>query len=229
MAGNLSVEECGNAFASSSRQASANYGVGTDGRIGVYVDETRAAWTSSNPANDNISVTIEVANDVIGGDWHVSDKALQSTINLCVDICKRNGIKELIFNGTASGTLNMHRYFASTLCPGPYLASKFPYIADEVNRKLSGGLTMGQYEELKKMISDINSKLNNLDTRLGKIENKMIYNYIDSNTAKIASDANEALEAAMRKGILKGSEKGLNLTEDMVRIHIFNYRLGLYD
>ncbi len=135
MAGNLSVETCANVFCGS-RQASSNYGVGTDGRIGLYVDEKDRAWTSSSSANDSQAVTIEVAND--GGDpnWHVSDKALESTIKLCVDICQRNGIKKLNFTGNATGNLTQHNYFAATDCPGPYLKSKFSYIADEVNKRL---------------------------------------------------------------------------------------------
>ena len=137
MAGNLSVEACANVFQTTSRQASSNYGIGTDGRIGLYVDESRRAWTSSNRDNDNVAVTIEVANDEIGGNWHVSDKALESTIALCVDICQRNGIAKLNFTGDKSGNLTMHKWFSNTLCPGPYLESKFPYIAQEVNRRLS--------------------------------------------------------------------------------------------
>lgn len=136
MAGNLSVEACGNVFASASRKASSNYGIGTDGRVGMYVEEKNRAWTSSSAANDNQAVTIEVANDQIGGDWHVSDTALNKLIELCVDICKRNGIEKLIYTGDATGNLTRHNMFANTNCPGPYLQSKFPYIADEVNKRL---------------------------------------------------------------------------------------------
>lgn len=136
MAGNLSVEQCGEVFASLERQASSNYGIGTDGRIAMYVEEKNRAWTSSNAENDHMAVTIEVANDVYGGDWHVSDKALASLIDLCTDICKRNGIKRLNFTGDKNGNLTMHKYFAATTCPGAYLESKFPYIANEVNNRL---------------------------------------------------------------------------------------------
>lgn len=135
MAGNLSIETCANVF-SGSRQASSNYGVGSDGRVGLYVEEKDRPWTSGSPANDYRAVTIEVANDQIGGDWHVSDKALNSVINLCADICKRNGIKKLNFTGDASGNLTMHCYFQATACPGPYLKSKFNYIAEQVNSML---------------------------------------------------------------------------------------------
>lgn len=137
MAGNLTVEKCGELFATSSREVSSNYGVGTDGRIGLYVEEKNRPWTSASPENDYRAVTIEVANDKIGGAWHVSDKALASTIRLCVDVCKRNGIKKLNFTGDSTGNLTMHCYFVSTECPGPYLKSKFKYIADEVNKQLS--------------------------------------------------------------------------------------------
>lgn len=136
MAGNLSVETCGQVF--QTRKASANYGVGTDGRIGLYVDESDRSWASSNAANDHRAVTIEVANDEIGGDWHVSDLALENTIELCVDICKRNGIARLDFTGDTSGNLTMHKWFKATECPGPYLESKFPYIAQRVNERLQG-------------------------------------------------------------------------------------------
>ena len=136
MAGNLTVEQCGAVFAPTSRKASSNYGIGTDGRIGMYVEEKDRAWTSSSPDNDNQAVTIEVANNTLGPNWTVSDKAMESLIDLCVDICKRNGIQRLNFTGDKTGNLTMHCYFKSTLCPGPYLKSKFPYIASEVNKRL---------------------------------------------------------------------------------------------
>ena len=136
MAGNLTVEQCGGVFAPSSREASANYGIGTDGRVGLYVDEANRSWCSSNSANDNRAVTIEVANDEVGGDWHVSDTALAKLITLCSDICKRNDIAKLNYTGDKSGNLTMHKWFAATACPGPYLESKFPDIAEQVNALL---------------------------------------------------------------------------------------------
>lgn len=134
MAGNLTIEACGQVF--QTRQASSNYGIGTDGRIGMYVEEKNRSWATSNAAVDNRAVTIEVANSKSGGNWPVSDKAMKSLINLCVDICKRNGIKKLKYTGGKNGNLLMHCWYASTACPGPYLKSKFSYIAKEVNKKL---------------------------------------------------------------------------------------------
>lgn len=142
MAGNCSVETCGNIFANPGRKASANYGIGTDGRVGLYVEEKNRAWTSSNRDNDMQAVTMEVANDSGAPNWHVSDIALAKCIDLCVDICKRNGIKQLNYTGDASGNLTMHCYFAPTACPGPYMKSKFQYIADSVNARLRSSSTI---------------------------------------------------------------------------------------
>ena len=137
VAGNLTVETMGNVFAPASRKASSNYGADNKGRIGMYVEEKNRAWTSSSSDNDNQAVTIEVANITGAPDWKVSDIALNKTIDLCVDICKRNNIKRLNFTGDKTGNLTMHKMFANTSCPGPYLESKFPYIAEMVNKRLN--------------------------------------------------------------------------------------------
>lgn len=138
MAGNLSVEGCGSVFAPSSRQASSNYGIGSDGRVGMYVEEKDRSWCSSNKANDHRAVTIEVADDY-SNPWHSSDKAMNKLIELCADICKRNDIARLNYTGDTSGNLTMHKWFAATGCPGDYLESKFPWIAEQVNKILAGG------------------------------------------------------------------------------------------
>lgn len=144
MAGDLSVETCGNVFAPTSRQASSNYGIGSDGRIGMYVEEKDRSWCSSSSSNDHRAVTIEVAND--GGEdtgWHVSDKAYNALINLVTDICKRNGIKKLLWKGDKSligqvdkQNMTVHRWFAAKACPGDYLYNKHSDIANKVNAKL---------------------------------------------------------------------------------------------
>ena len=144
MAGNLTVETCGNVF--QNREASSNYGIGNDGRIALYVNEKDASWATSNPQNDHRAVTIEVAND--GGEntgWHVSDKAMESLINLITDICKRNNIKKLIWSTNKSDRINhrngcnmtVHRDYKNKSCPGDFLYNKHSYIANEVNKRLN--------------------------------------------------------------------------------------------
>ena len=145
MAGNLTVETCGNVFAPTSRQASSNYGIGSDGRIAMYVEEKDRSWCTSNRANDMRAVTIEVANDG-GADtgWHVSDKALASLVKLCADICKRNGIRRLVWTKNKSDRMNhknganmtVHRDYAAKSCPGDYLYNLHGWIAQEVNKIL---------------------------------------------------------------------------------------------
>ena len=156
MAGNLSVERCGEIFQNVNREASSNYGIGTDGRIALYVPEEDRAWTSGSPANDNRAITIEVANDTGEPYWHVSDTAINSLIALLVDICKRNGIKKLLWKNDKSligkvkeQNMTVHRWFQATACPGPYLMNKMGWIAEQVNKKLEDEemLTYEQFKE----------------------------------------------------------------------------------
>lgn len=154
MAGNLTVERCGEVFAATSRQASSNYGIGTDGRIACYVEEENRAWTTGSREIDNRAITFEVANCSGAPDWKVSDQALEATIALCVDICKRYGFK-LNYTGDKSGNLHMHKWYQNTACPGPYLGAKFAYIAEEVNRRLNGGEVA---EETKKPATEAAAK-----------------------------------------------------------------------
>ena len=137
MAGDLALEGLGADFAQEDRRASSNYAIDSQGRVALYVEECNRAWTSSSRENDGQAVTIEVANDQVGGDWHVSDEAYEALLALCTDICRRNGIKSLRFTGDASGNLTLHNMFNSqTQCPGPYLESRMEEIAREVNRRL---------------------------------------------------------------------------------------------
>lgn len=138
VAGKLKAKTIGEIFLKPERKASSTYGIGYDAEIAQYVDEADAPWTSSNYDNDNRAITIEVSNSATGGEWPVSDECLEALIKLLVDCVQRNpGIKEINFTGDKTGNLTMHNWFANTLCPGPYLEKKFPYIAEEVNKRLA--------------------------------------------------------------------------------------------
>ena len=148
MAGQLSVESCGALFAQSSRQASSNYGIGPDGRIALYVDEGNRSWCTSSNANDQRAVTIEVASDATHP-YAVKDKAYEALLDLVTDICKRNGIKKLVWSTNKNDRVNhlngcnmtVHRDYAAKACPGDYLYNLHDEIAAEVNKRLgaSGG------------------------------------------------------------------------------------------
>lgn len=136
MAGNLSLEALGRVM--ESRQSSATYGIDVNGNIGRFVDEAYRPWTSSSWEADKCAVTIEVANNTFAPNWTISDASMKALIELCIDICRRNGITRLNYTGDKSGNLHMHKWYAATACPGPYLESKFAYIAEEVNKRLNG-------------------------------------------------------------------------------------------
>lgn len=125
-------------FIPAARKASANYCIGNDGQIGQSVSEAHRAWTSSNQWNDNQAITIEVSNSQRGGDWPISDAAYAALINLCVDICQRNGIKAVNYTGTKQGVLTIHRMFAATTCPGQYIVNLLASgrIAQDINSRL---------------------------------------------------------------------------------------------
>lgn len=153
--GQCSVETLGNIFAPTSRQASCNYGIGADGRIGMYCEEKDRSWCSSNAANDNRAITIEVASDT-KHPYAVNAKAYATLIDLLVDICKRNGIPRLVWSTSKADRVNhkngcnmtVHRDYANKSCPGEYLYSRHAQIASEVNKRLGSTDTRPQPEKV---------------------------------------------------------------------------------
>lgn len=152
--GQCSVETLGNIFAPMSRQASANYGIGVDGRVGMYVEEKDRSWCSSNAANDHRAVTIEVASDTTEP-YAVNAKAYAALIDLLVDICQRNGITKLVWSTNKADRVNhkngcnmtVHRDYANKSCPGTYLYERHAQIASEVNKRLGSTTTSPEPEK----------------------------------------------------------------------------------
>lgn len=136
MAGVLTAKVCGKVFQAYNRKTSTHYGIGSDGKIGLYVDEEDIAYSDGNWNSNCTSVTIEVANSARGGQWPVSDKSIKLAIKLVADIAKRNNLGKLV----VGRNLTYHSMYASTACPGPYLRSKLKYIAQEAN-KINGYTT----------------------------------------------------------------------------------------
>ena len=146
MVGQLSARKCGELFSRSSYQASSNYGIGTDGEIGLYVDETKRSWCSSSADNDNRAITIECASDQ-HSPYAMNSKVYSSLVRLCTDICRRYGKKKLIWIGDKKKTLTykpkddemiltVHRWFAQKSCPGDWLYSRLGKLATEVTAQL---------------------------------------------------------------------------------------------
>lgn len=146
--GQCSVETLGSIFEPASRQASSNYGIGADGRVGLYVEEENRSWCSSSKENDQRAVTIECTSDTTEP-YAFRDVVYQVLIKLCVDICKRNGKTKLLWLGDKDKTLaytpkademvlTVHRWFANKSCPGNWMYARMGDLASKVTAELGG-------------------------------------------------------------------------------------------
>lgn len=144
--GQCSVERLGEIFAPVARQASSNYGIGPDGRVGMYCEEKNRSWCSSSNANDQRAVTIECASDT-SYPYAIRDACYSKLILLCADICKRNGKKKLLWLKDKTVSLNyepkpnemmitLHRWFSNTICPGQDIIDRLPDLVKQVNKLL---------------------------------------------------------------------------------------------
>ena len=115
-AGVMSVEGMKNIIHNPNREVSCNYAIGWDARVGGYIKEENRSWCSSSYWNDQRAVTIEVSNSACSPDWPVSDKVWAKLVDLCADICKRNGIPKLTYTGDRNGSLTFHFMYTSTAC-----------------------------------------------------------------------------------------------------------------
>lgn len=156
--GQCSVESLGAWFSDPKCSGSSNYGIGSDGRIGMYVEEKDRSWCSSNRANDNRAITIECASDM-KHPYAINQKVYASLIDLCEDICRRNNIKELkwkadksLIGNVAKQNMTVHRWFdKQKSCPGDYIYNRLGKIAEEVNARLNGVTK----QESKKTIEEL--------------------------------------------------------------------------
>ena len=162
--GQCTAEGLGSWFTKTSTQASSNYGIDKDGRVGLYVEEKNRSWCSSSNANDQRAVTIECASDT-KEPYTMNSKVYDALVKLCVDICKRNGKKKLIWISNKSKALNyvpksdemiltVHRWFANKSCPGNWLYSRLGKLATEVTKQLGSSTASGLKASSLKDLSD---------------------------------------------------------------------------
>ena len=151
--GQCTAEGLGDWFMNTGIQASSNYGIDKDGRVGMYVEEKNRSWCSSSNANDQRAVTIECASDTTEP-YAFRDVVYQTLIKLCIDICKRNGKNKLIWFGDKDKTLNyspksgemiltVHRWFANKSCPGNWMYARMGDLAEKVTAALQGASDSG--------------------------------------------------------------------------------------
>ena len=150
--GQLTAEGIGSCFPAG-RGASCNYGIGKDGRVVLVVDECNRSWCSSSNPNDQRAVTIECASDKTDP-YAMNSAVYEKLIELCADICKRNGKNKVLWLGSKEKTLaytpksnemvlTAHRWFANKSCPGDWLYSRYGELADRINALLGTGGSSG--------------------------------------------------------------------------------------
>ena len=146
--GQCTAEGLGDWFMNTGIQASSNYGIDKDGRVALYVEEKNRSWCSSSGANDQRAITIECASDT-SEPYAFRDVVYKKLIELCIDICKRNGKNKLIWFGDKDKTLNytpksgemiltVHRWFANKSCPGNWMYARMGDLASKVTAALGG-------------------------------------------------------------------------------------------
>lgn len=178
--GQCSVETLGNVFASASRQASCQYGISVDGRVGMYVEEKNRSWCSSSSANDQRAITIECASDATAP-YAFNDTVYNKLIVLCTDICKRYGKTKLLWLGDKDKTLSynpapnemvltVHRWFANKSCPGDWMYARMGDLATKVTAKLGGVVTGNNTKTLYRVQTGAFSSKANADALLKKVK-----------------------------------------------------------
>lgn len=186
--GQLSAESIGGCFTSSSIQASCNYGIGRDGRVCLIVDEANRSWCSSSWANDQRAVTIECASDM-SEPYTMNSAVYNKLVDLCIDICKRNGIKKLLWfadrakslsyepaNGEA--VLTVHRWFANKSCPGNWLYGRLGNLASRVNAGLGNAAPQQASKVLYRVQTGAFKNKSNAQVLEAKIKNAGFATYI---------------------------------------------------
>lgn len=224
MVGQMTARACGDLFAKSSREASSNYGIGKDGEIGLYVDESKRSWCTSSADNDNRAITIECASD-LKSPYAMNSKVWQSLINLCVDICQRYGKDTLLWLGDKTTTLKYqpkdnelvltaHRWFAAKSCPGDWLYKRLGKLADAVTDKLQESEKPVQKAEEENPNTEAASLINNEeDTREAQIW-KFLANKGLNHYAIAGLMGNLYAESALRPNNLQNSfERKLGMSD----------------
>lgn len=225
MVGQMTAKSCGALFAKSSREASSNYGIGKDGEIGLYVDESKRSWCTSSADNDNRAITIECASDTYAP-YAMNAKVWASLINLCVDICQRYGKDTLLWLGDKNTSLKYqpkdnelvltaHRWFAAKSCPGDWLYKRLGTLADEVTKRLKAteAVAPAQKEEEKPNTAAA-SLINNEETD----REKAIWTFLSGKSLNAYAVAglmgNLYAESALRPNNLQNSfERKLGMSD----------------
>lgn len=187
--GQLSAERIGDCFPNG-RGASCNYGVGYDGRQCLIVEEKNRSWCTSSNENDQRAITIEVASDKTAP-YTFTNEAYAGLVELCIDICRRNSLRKVLWLGTKEESLSyepkngecvltVHRWFANKSCPGDWMYARMPQLVADINKELGREYDVGNSSVIIKVPNDgkilyrvqcgAYKNKNNAENQLAKIE-----------------------------------------------------------
>ena len=204
--GQLSVATACGCFRYASQQASCNYTIGTEGKVGLVVPEAYRSWCSSSTDNDNRAITIECASDSMAP-YAFNSTVYNKLIDLCVDVCQRYGKTKLLWIGDKNTALSyepksnemlltVHRWFKNKACPGDWLMARMDSLAASVTSRLTEG-----------------------------DDTVITYNTID----EVPTYCKDTISKLIAKGYYTGGTTGLALTQDMARILTILDRAGVFD
>lgn len=236
--GQCTVESLGELFANPNRGATSSYGIGYDGRIALYCDESNAPGTSSSYANDNRAVTIEIASDNYSP-YAIKTAAYNSAIQLMADICKRNGKTKLVYipdKNTALAyaqksnemLITLHKWFSSTICPGQYIIDHLNDMVSKVNAILGGSVKRTLREEAQYMIDNgINGK-----ARYNKcVEDGFSYNDVQNEIDRMLAKNSSTNVEMMAKTLptIKRGSTGDIVSLLQTELKVMGYNVGNVD
>jgi len=189
--GQMGVEALCNEFSRSSKGASCNYGIGYDGRVCTVVDEADRSWCSSSPSNDNRAITIECASDGFYP-YAINANVWTALIKLCADICRRNGIKRLVWSTDKNTRVNhlngcnltVHRDYDNKSCPGDYIYGRLGQIAKEVNQKLGAAVANTPFKAYQGQVNADGG----LNCRTAPVSGQVIKTYPDGTVLTITKE-----------------------------------------
>jgi len=138
------------------KEASCQYTISFDGRVGGVCDEDLRSWCSSSEANDTRAITIEVASDNTSP-YKFPDAAYNKLLDLTVDIMNRYNKKKLVYIEDKAAALKyklaedemlltLHKWFyPKKACPGPWFINKIPEFINTINERLNGYVEVPLY------------------------------------------------------------------------------------
>ena len=185
---------------SGSKEVSANYTINSAGRITSVVPEELRAWTSGSSSDggkgvawDRRSITVEIENESAGGDWPISQAAINAAAALLQDLRNRYGVSIVL------GHRDLYEQYGAsyaTFCPGPLTVGRILAAAGgapvvlpastggggggSFNVSWNGQLTSAIQLQVQGLMRDLGLYSGDVDGAFGVLSWTAIQNYLQS-------------------------------------------------